>query len=78
MQVEGTPIPPVFLNVENQPEVGPEGYEAGMKILQRFFEKELNKFLHPDLDPLGKTIIECCLDNGDACDYENILYDVFH
>jgi hypothetical protein len=78
MQVEGTPMPPVFLNVEKQPEVGPEGFDAGMKILQDFFERELQKFLHSDLDPLGKSIIECCLDNGTVNDYEDMLFDVFH
>lgn len=77
MQVEGAPIPPVLLDVEKQPEVGTEGFDAGMKILQDFFDKELKAFLHPDLDPLGKQIIECCLNNGTVQEYENLLYGVF-
>lgn len=77
MQVEGALLPKIFLRVESQPEVGIEGYDAGAAILQRFFEKELKKFLHPDLDPLGKQIITCCLDKGSVKDYEDLLYDVF-
>ncbi len=77
MQVEGTPISPIFLQVEIQPEVGLEGYDAGAEILQSFFAKELKNFLHPDLDPLGKKIITCCLDKGSAQDYEELMYDVF-
>ena len=77
MQVEGTPIPQIFLQVDTQPEVGPEGYDAGAKILQDFFERELENFLHPDLDPLGKKIITCCLDKGTVKDYEDMMYDVF-
>ncbi len=77
MQVEGTPIPLIFLQVDAQPEVGIEGYQAGAKQLQQFFEKELQKFLHPDLDPLGRQIITCCLDKGSVKDYEDMMYDVF-
>jgi len=77
MQVEGTPIPPIFLDVQMQPEIGPEGYDAGAAILEGFFERELRKFLHPDLDPLGRQIIECCLDNGTVGDYDKLLYDVY-
>jgi hypothetical protein len=77
MQVEGTPISPSFLQVETQPEVGLEGFDAGAEILQKFFDRELKNFLHPDLDPLGKKIIACCLDRGSVRDYEALMYDVF-
>jgi hypothetical protein len=77
MQVEGTPIPLLFLQTDTQPEVGTEGYDAGAEILRNFFVKELQKFRHPDLDPLGKEIIECCLDGGTVKDYDALLYDVF-
>ncbi len=77
MQVEGTMIPKWFLQVDTQPEVGTEGYDAGAEILQEFFARELQKFLHPDLNKLGKDIITCCLDKGSAEDYENLLYDVY-
>ncbi len=77
MQVEGTPLSPIFLQVETQPEVGQEGYDAGAEILQKFFERELKNFLHPDLDPLGKQIIACCLDKGTVKEYEDLMYNVF-
>jgi hypothetical protein len=77
MQVEGTPIPQIFLQVDTQPEVGAEGYDAGAEILQQFFEQKLESFLHPDLDPLGKEIITCCLDKGNAKDYDDLMHDVF-
>ncbi len=77
MQVEGTPIPNIFLQTDKQPEVGEDGYDKGAEILRQFFVKELQKFRHPDLDPLGKDIINCCLDGGTVQDYESLLYDVF-
>lgn len=76
MQIEGTLLPQRFLRVETQPEVGLEGYDAGAKILEEFFVRELRKFLHPDLDQLGKEIITCCLDNGTSQDYDALLHGV--
>ena len=73
MQVEGTVIPNWLLQVDLQREVGAEGYDVGAKILQDFFNDELKQFLHSDLDPLGKDIITCCMDNGKLRDYESIL-----
>lgn len=73
MQVEGTQIPEWLLQVDLQKEVGPEGYDAGAEILQGFFDRELKKFLHEDLDKTGKDIITCCLDRGSVSDYENLL-----
>ncbi len=73
MQVEGTQVPQWLLQVDLQREVGPDGYDAGAKILENFFYKELQKFLHADLDPLGKDIINCCLDGGTVEQYESLL-----
>ncbi len=73
MQVEGSLIPQWLLQVNLQSEVGAEGYDAGAAILREFFERELKKFIHADLDPLGKKIIDCCLDNGSVEDYEKLL-----
>lgn len=73
IQVEGTQLPHWLLQVELQPEVGTEGYDKGAKILQDFFERELQKFIHPDLDPLAKKIVDCCLQNGSVEDYESLL-----
>ena len=73
MQIEGTFIPEWFLQVEKQPEIDIEGYDAGAGILEEFFSRQLQKFLHPDLDPLGREIISCCLDHGTVQDYEELL-----
>lgn len=74
MQIEGTLLPQWFLQVETQPEVGIEGYDAGAKILEEFFIRELKKFHHPDLDQLGKEIITCCLDGGTVQNYDDLLH----
>ncbi|MCX7918967.1 MAG: DUF4914 family protein [bacterium] len=73
MHVEGTTIPHWFLQVETQPEVGLEGYDAGAQILYDFFRQELVKYLEPDLDVLGQNIIYCCLDGGKISDYVQFI-----
>jgi hypothetical protein len=69
MRIEGTHIPRWFLQVETQPEVGPEAFDEGARILTEFFHHQLEKYLHPDLDPLGRDIIDCCLSGGTLDDY---------
>jgi hypothetical protein len=43
-------------------------------MLTRFFKRELQQFLTPDLDPFGRQIIECCMDDGSVQDYSDLLY----
>ena len=71
--VEGRTIGSPFFEVERQPEIGTEAYDAGAEILSGFFRKELSQFLVPDLLPSGRKIIECCLDGGTQDDYVNLL-----
>jgi len=74
MQVEGTQIPHWLLEVDQQSEVGPDGYDAGAEILHRFFVRELRGLLdEKDLDGQARRIIECCLDNGDLNDYSALI-----
>ncbi|MGC9455023.1 MAG: DUF4914 family protein [Phycisphaerae bacterium] len=73
MRIEGTSIHHWFLEVDTQPEVGPEAYDEGARILTEFFHRELKKFLQPELDPAGRDIIECCLSHGHINDYENLM-----
>jgi hypothetical protein len=73
VQVEGAFIPALFLKTQEQPEVGEEGYGAGAAILETFFRKRLKEYLAPDLDPLGRKIIECCLQQGRSEDYEKLI-----
>jgi hypothetical protein len=71
--VEGRPIGSWFFNVEKQPEVGIEAYDQGAAILQEFFEKELSQFLEDDLLPLGKQIIENCLNHASIDSYVDLI-----
>lgn len=71
--VEGRTIGAWFFEVDQQPEVGPEAYDAGSTILADYFKRELKDFLCPDLLPVGRQIIDCCLSGGTLADYENLL-----
>lgn len=73
LHVEGRMVARWFLQVDTQPEVGEEAYDQGAEILYGFFRRCLPEFLEPDLDPLGRQIIECCLDNGTLADYERLI-----
>lgn len=74
MLVEGTPMSQWLLRVELQPEVGSAGYDAGAEELRLFFEREIRSYLdEADLDPLGRRIIECCLNRGQVRDYWELL-----
>ena len=73
VKVDGFRIPKAFLEVDQQPEVGAEGYDAGAAILSDFFKKELAAFLTPELDPLGRQIIEACLNDGSLETYQKLI-----
>ncbi len=73
LQVEGRMVGSWFLQVEVQPEVGEAAYDHGAAILRAFFHKCLADFQDPDLDPLGRQIIQCCLDDGKLEDYERLI-----
>ncbi len=73
IKVDGVFLPKELLQVERQPEIGLEGYQAGAKILTDFFKQELKKFLTPELNPLGREIIECCLEDGMVEEYLKFL-----
>ncbi len=73
LQIEGRMIPRWLLQVDTQPEVGPDAYDDGAKILTTFFHSELRQYLENDLNPLGRQIIECCLADGTAADYDRLL-----
>jgi hypothetical protein len=73
LRIEGFMIPRVFLQVEEQIQGGMEVYNEGARQWREFFAKELKQFLVPDLDPLGKTIIEACLDGAHQEDYRRLI-----
>ena len=71
--VEGVQIPDYFFLVERQCEVGTKTYDEGQAILHHFFKKNLNPYLIPEIDPLGKKIISCYLDNGSIDDFNALI-----
>lgn len=73
LKIDGQYIRRAFLRPETQEEVGKDGYDAGAKILDDFFRKELEKYNTPELDPLGKQIIEVFLKGGNVDDYMEII-----
>lgn len=75
IMVEARQIGSWFFQVEKQPEVGNQAYDAGAQILREFFLKELAQFDSPELRPLGREIIQCCVNGGTVADYDALLGD---
>lgn len=73
MTIEGQTIPSILFRVENQKDVGIAAYDKGAEMLQEFFREQLKGFLHPDLMPLGRKIIETCLSGATVSDYERLI-----
>ena len=73
IKIEGTILPKDLLEVNRQPEVGEQGFMAGAQILSDFFKRELSKFDSPELHPLGRKIIECCLADGSVDDFVRLI-----
>lgn len=73
VKVDGVFLSKDLLEVNKQPEVGNEGFDAGAQILSDFFKKELLKFKGTELDPLGQKIIECCMNDGTIDDYLKLM-----
>ncbi|MDD6316115.1 MAG: DUF4914 family protein [Clostridia bacterium] len=69
MKLDGQYVRQTFLRPETQSKLGEAGYDAGAKILVDFFKQEISQFLTDELDPLGRKIIECCLNDGTLEDY---------
>ena len=77
MVVEGSQVSRWFFQVETQPEVGINAYDQGSDILYHFFHKILHEYIVDELTPLGKQIIECALDRGNAQDYMDLIPNGF-
>ena len=69
MKLDNQYVRQTFLRPETQSKLGEAGYDAGAKILTDFFKQEIQQFLTDELDPLGRQIIECCLNDGTLDDY---------
>ena len=53
--------------------MGTAGYDKGAAILTEFFKQEISKFNVPELSPLGRQIIECCLNDATLEDYLGLI-----
>lgn len=73
MKVDGTAIPKGLLQVNRQPEVGDAAYDAGARMLADFFKDELAKFDVDDVQPLGRQIIQACLNDASVEDYFRLI-----
>ncbi len=73
LMIEGQTIEHKFMQVEKQPEVGNEAYDIGANLLTIFFKDTLQSFMTKDLIPLGKKIIECCMEDGKLSDYDSLI-----
>lgn len=69
MKLDGQYVRRTFLRPELQSKLGEDGYDECAKILTDFFKEELQKFLVPELDPLGRQIIELCLNDAPLDEY---------
>lgn len=72
MKIDGQYVRQTFLRPELQSKLGFEGYDAGAKILTDFMKSQIKEFLTDDLDPIGRKIIETCLNDGSLEDYLSI------
>ena len=75
LKVNGQEIPKGMLQVEEQLEVGEDGYDRGAEILQEFFHKEIKQFYTDDLMPLGKQIIDLALKGAPVEEYVKLMDD---
>lgn len=73
LKVDGQYVRRAFLQPERQQEVGHDGYDKGAQILLDFFKKEASQFNTPELDPLGRQIIECLLRDAPLQDYLDLI-----
>lgn len=70
--IEGQRGPLSMLQVDKSMTVGEQAYDIGAAELEAFFRHQLGRFTVPDLDPLGKRIIDCALSRGTVADYESL------
>lgn len=66
-------MPPIFLHVDTQRELGPDGYAEADRQWREFFKHELAAYLTDELDPLGRKIIEACMNDTDQEDYWKLI-----
>ncbi len=73
VKIDGTPINPGLLKVNLQGRVGNDTYDIGAKKLTDFFKEQLKQFVTPELDPLGKKIIDAVMKDAKVEDFYNLI-----
>lgn len=73
LKLDGKLIRKSYLQPNLQSDLGVEAYDAGAKILNDFFKSELDQYLTRRLNPIGRKLIECCMNNGKIQDYMDII-----
>jgi hypothetical protein len=73
MKVDGQSIPKYLLQVELQNEVGEEAYDKGAKMLADFFKREIARYQVPELNPLGRKIVDACMNDAPVEEYFNFI-----
>lgn len=73
LRVNGQDIPHTLLQVQDQVELGTDGYDKGAAILNKFFKDELRNYDTKELSPLGRDIISVVLNDGGLDDYLKIM-----
>jgi hypothetical protein len=73
LTIEGNKIPSRFLKVYRQNEVGEKGYDEGYRILVEFFKNEVRKYDQEGISPLGKRIIDACLNDATIEEYAALI-----
>ncbi|HET6559097.1 MAG TPA: DUF4914 family protein [Prolixibacteraceae bacterium] len=73
LTIEGAKIPSRFLKVYRQPEVGEQGYDEGYRMLTDFFKNEVRKYDKEGISPLGKQIIDACLNDATIEEYAALI-----
>ena len=69
LRVNGQEILGGLLRVDEQLEVGAEGFDRGAVLLNKFFKQEVDKFYTKDLHPRGRKIIDLVMNEGSVSDY---------
>lgn len=73
LKLDGKLIRKSYLQPNLQSDLGVEAYDAGAKILTDFFKAELDQYLTRRLNPIGRKLIECCMNDGKIQDYMDII-----
>lgn len=73
LRIDGKTIPKKMLRTNHQLSIGDDAYDRGAEILKDFFKKELAKFDTPDLDPLGKEIIDAYMRDASVTEFAELI-----